>query len=110
MQQLQQLDVNCVLYAGVYDALRQKYLKCLLFGISEDEAGNCLMEVCFSCMALLLKPLHRLQVLGCVPVACTSGVLRRHACSCAQMNIHVMLRATQTDRSGDAGICVQVQL
>lgn len=31
--------------AGVYDALKQKYLKCLLFGISEDERGSCLMEV-----------------------------------------------------------------
>ena len=31
--------------AGVYDALKQKYLKCLLFGISEDEGGSCLMEV-----------------------------------------------------------------
>ncbi|KAA6416742.1 MAG: asynapsis 1, partial [Trebouxia sp. A1-2] len=29
---------------GVYDALKQKYLKCLLFGISEDEQGSCLME------------------------------------------------------------------
>ncbi|KAL0032517.1 hypothetical protein WJX77_004843 [Trebouxia sp. C0004] len=29
---------------GVYDALKQKYLKCLLFGISEDEGGSCLME------------------------------------------------------------------
>ncbi|KAL3147735.1 hypothetical protein ABBQ32_002477 [Trebouxia sp. C0010 RCD-2024] len=29
---------------GVYDALKQKYLKCLLFGISEDERGSRLME------------------------------------------------------------------
>ena len=34
-----------VVSAGVYDALKQKYLKCLLFGISEDERGSCLMEV-----------------------------------------------------------------
>lgn len=34
-----------VVTAGVYDALKQKYLKCLLFGISEDERGSCLMEV-----------------------------------------------------------------
>lgn len=34
-----------VFCAGVYDALKQKYLKCLLFGISEDERGSCLMEV-----------------------------------------------------------------
>jgi len=36
---------RCDLFAGVYDALKQKYLKCLLFGISEDEGGSCLMEV-----------------------------------------------------------------
>jgi len=36
---------SCVFCAGVYDALKQKYLKCLLFGISEDEGGSCLMEV-----------------------------------------------------------------
>ena len=31
--------------AGVYDALKQKYLKCLLFGISEDEGSTRLLEV-----------------------------------------------------------------
>lgn len=40
---------QCSRCAGVYDALKQKYLKCLLFGISEDERGSCLMEVSLAC-------------------------------------------------------------
>ena len=41
----QPLSSILLLPAGILDALKHKYLKTLLFGISEDESGSVLLEV-----------------------------------------------------------------
>lgn len=57
----------------MYDALKQKYLKCLLFGISEDEGGSCLMEVPVSLLPSASAP-YSLSLASALPFICLASL------------------------------------